>query len=97
MKNAIEESTNMKTALSVALLIGVLCGATEIARPQAAAQAAKAQPAEGAEQFAALGDLQLRGGAVIHDFRLGYRTFGQLNAAKSNAILWPTWLGGKTQ
>jgi len=34
---------------------------------------------------------------VIHDFRLGYRTVGQMNAAKSNAILWPTWLGGTTQ
>jgi len=86
----------MKTVLSVALLIGVFCGAAESvhARPQAAA---KAQPAEGAQQFAALGDLKLRSGAVIHDFRLGYRAFGQLNAAKSNAILWPTWLGGKTQ
>jgi homoserine O-acetyltransferase len=87
----------MKTALSVALLIGVFCGAAEIAQPQATAQAAKAQPAEAAEQFAALGDLKLRSGAVIRDFRLGYRTFGQLNAAKSNAILWPTWLGGTTQ
>src|SRR5277367_4691038 len=87
----------MKTALSVALLIGVFCGAAEIAQPQATAQAAKESPADGAQQFAALGDLKLRSGAVIHDFRLGYRTFGQLNAAKSNAILWPTWLGGKTQ
>jgi len=99
MKNAIGESTNMKTALSVALLIGIFCGASEStrARPQAAVQAAKESPGEGAQQFAALGDLKLRSGAVIHDFRLGYRTFGQLNAAKSNAILWPTWLGGKTQ
>jgi homoserine O-acetyltransferase/O-succinyltransferase len=99
MKNAIGESTNMKTALSVALLIGIFCGASESthARPLAAAQAAKESPGEGAQQFAALGDLKLRSGAVIHDFRLGYRTFGQLNAAKSNAILWPTWLGGKTQ
>ena len=99
MKNAIGESTNMKTALSAALLIGIFCGASESthARPLAATQAAKESPGEGAQQFAALGDLKLRSGAVIHDFRLGYRTFGQLNAAKSNAILWPTWLGGKTQ
>ena len=89
----------MKTALSVALLIGIFCGASEStrARPQAAAQGAKESPAEGAQQFAELGDLKLRSGAVIHDFRLGYRTVGQLNAAKSNAILWPTWLGGTTQ
>ena len=89
----------MKTARSVALLIGIFCGAggSTHARPQAAAQAAKDSPAEGAQQFAALGDLKLRSGAVIQDFHVGYRTFGELNAAKSNAILWPTWLGGKTQ
>ena len=60
------------------------------------AQTAQAQT-EGAQQFADLGDLHLRDGAVIHDFRLGYRTLGKLNAEKSNAILWPSWLGGKSQ
>jgi hypothetical protein len=87
----------MKLALSVALLISIFCGAVAVADAQAASPAVKEQPAEGAQQFAALGDLKLRSGAVIHDFHLGYRTFGQLNAAKSNAILWPTWLGGTTQ
>jgi homoserine O-acetyltransferase/O-succinyltransferase len=51
---------------------------------------------EGAEQFADFGDFTLKSGAVIHDFRLGYRTLGTLNADKSNAILFPTWLGGTT-
>ena len=55
------------------------------------------QTSDGAQQFAELGDLQLRSGATIHEFRLGYRTLGRLNAAKSNAILWPTWLGGKSE
>src|SRR5260370_23750674 len=59
--------------------------------------AAQTRAAEGAQQFAELGDLKLQGGAVIQDFRLGYRTLGKLNAQKSNAILWPTWLGGKSQ
>ncbi|HXZ12174.1 MAG TPA: alpha/beta fold hydrolase [Candidatus Sulfotelmatobacter sp.] len=59
---------------------------------------ARAQsPAEGSQRFAELGDLQLRSGSVIHDFRLGYRTLGKLNADKSNAVLWPTWLGGRTE
>jgi homoserine O-acetyltransferase len=53
--------------------------------------------AEGAQQFAELGDLKLQSGSVIHDFRLGYRTLGKLNAEKSNAVLWPTWLGGTSQ
>jgi homoserine O-acetyltransferase/O-succinyltransferase len=54
-------------------------------------------PAQGAQQFAALGDLKLQSGSVIQDFRLGYRTLGKLNAEKSNAILWPSWLGGKSE
>lgn len=61
-----------------------------------AAQTPQAQT-EGAQQFAELGDLRLRNGGVIHDFRLGYRTLGKLNSEKSNAILWPSWLGGKSQ
>lgn len=56
-----------------------------------------AQPAEGALQFAELGDFKLQSGAVIHDFRLGYRTLGKLNAEKSNAILWPSWLDGRSE
>jgi homoserine O-acetyltransferase/O-succinyltransferase len=55
------------------------------------------QPADVPEQFADLGDLKLRSGAVVHDFRLGYRTLGKLNADKSNAVLWLTLLGGRTQ
>ena len=65
-----------------------------VALAQATGQAA---PSEGAQQFAELGDLKLKSGGVIQDFRLAYRTFGKLNAEKSNAVLWPTWLGGKTQ
>ena len=66
--------------------------------PSRAQAAQTAQPqSEGSQQFADLGDLRLRSGAVIHDFRLGYRTLGKLNAEKSNAILWPSWLGGKSQ
>jgi homoserine O-acetyltransferase len=62
-----------------------------------AAHAQTAAAAQGAQQFAALGDLKLQSGSVIQDFRLGYRTLGTLNAGKSNAILWPSWLGGKAE
>ena len=58
---------------------------------------AQTPPAQGAQQFAELGDLKLQSGRVIQDFRLGYRTLGTLNAGKSNAILWPSWLGGKSE
>ena len=72
----------------------LVCAEMAAAQGQTPATAA-GEP--GAEQFAELGDLKLRSGAVIHEFRLGYRTMGSLNAEKSNAILWPTWLGGTTQ
>jgi homoserine O-acetyltransferase len=62
----------------------------------ASGQAAKTSH-EAPQQFANLGELKLQSGAVIHDFRLGYRTAGSLNSTKSNAILWPTFLGGKSQ
>ncbi len=52
---------------------------------------------EGKQQFAGFGDFKLQNGDVIHDFHLGYRTLGKLNADRSNAVLWPTWLGGKSE
>jgi homoserine O-acetyltransferase len=48
-------------------------------------------------QFINLGDYHLENGQVIQDCRLGYRTFGVLNPAKSNAVLFPTWLAGTTK
>lgn len=62
-----------------------------------AAQTGQPAQAEGAQQFAELGDFHLQNGSVIQDFRLGYRTLGKLNEEKSNAVLWPTWLGGKSE
>jgi homoserine O-acetyltransferase/O-succinyltransferase len=58
---------------------------------------AQAPFADGIQQFAEFGDFKLRDGGVIHEFRLGYRTLGKLNSGKSNAVLWPTWIGGKSQ
>ncbi len=53
--------------------------------------------AQGRQQFASLGDFRLENGQVIRDCKIGYRTFGQLNASRSNAILWPTWFTGTTK
>ena len=78
---------NTKRFLAI-LLFTIFAGG--IARAQSA-------PAEGAQQFAELGDLKLHGGGVIHNFRIGYRTLGTLNENRSNAVLWPTWLGGRSE
>jgi homoserine O-acetyltransferase len=51
---------------------------------------------DGQQQFASLGDLKLESGEVIRDCTIGYRTFGQLNADKSNVVLFPTWFTGTT-
>jgi homoserine O-acetyltransferase len=42
-----------------------------------------------------LGDLKLQGGATIRACKLAYKTFGTLNADKSNAIVYPTWYSGQ--
>lgn len=56
--------------------------------------AASARAEDGAQQFASLGDLKLESGETLKDCRLGYRVFGKLDDARSNAILFPTWFSG---
>lgn len=75
----------------VLLLLLALASQSKYANAQGAAAG------EGAQQFAELGDFKLQSGAVIQDFRLGYRTLGTLNASKNNGVLWPSWLGGKSE
>ena len=41
-----------------------------------------------------IGDLELEEGGTIRNCQLAYVTFGTLNAAKDNAILFPTWYSG---
>src|SRR5215475_1917409 len=65
------------------LVICVICGLSAVALAQ--------------QQFANIGDLKLQNGGVIRDCRVGYRTFGQLNADKSNVVVLPTWAGGTTE
>jgi len=49
------------------------------------------------QKFAELGDFKLASGEVIRDCRIGYRTYGKLNAEGSNAVLFTTWAGGTTE
>jgi homoserine O-acetyltransferase len=52
---------------------------------------------QGDLKYADIGDYPLENGQVIRDCRIAYRTFGVLNASKSNALLFPTWFAGTTQ
>jgi homoserine O-acetyltransferase len=71
----------MKRSICV---ICVICGLSLVALAQE-------------QRFANIGDLKLQNGGVIRNCRIGYRTFGQLNAGKSNVIVFPTWAGGTTE
>ncbi len=44
-----------------------------------------------------LGDFVLEEGYTLRDCKLAYRTFGELSAAKDNAILVTTWYSGTHQ
>ena len=53
--------------------------------------------AQAGQQFADLGTCPTVRGEVIRDCRIGYRTFGRLNARRDNAVLVPTWHGGRSE
>ncbi len=59
--------------------------------------AVPASAQDGAQQFADLGRCTLDSGQTIEHCRVGFRTFGTLNAAGDNAVLMPTWLNGRTE
>jgi len=52
---------------------------------------------DGRQQVAELGTCKLVSGKVILDCRIGYRTFGKLDATANNAVVMPTWLNGRTE
>ena len=62
----------------------------------ALASVATVAGAQGEQLYAELGDFRLESGEVIRDLTIGYRTFGELNAERSNAVLVPTWFTGTT-
>jgi homoserine O-acetyltransferase len=69
-----------------------------LAAVAAAPLAGRAQQpvAEGQQQFADLGACKLASGEQITGCRLGYRTWGKLNADRSNAVFFPTWFSGNS-
>lgn len=42
-----------------------------------------------------LGDVPLQSGLTLRNAKLAYKTFGTLNADKSNVIVYPTWYSGQ--
>lgn len=77
----------------VSVLLCCVLGAAAMGAASPPAAAVGAQPL----QYARLGDFRLESGAVIHDCRIGFRTFGTLNADRSNAVLFLTYFGGTSE
>jgi len=48
-------------------------------------------------QIVNIGNIATTNGEEIKNCKIGYRTVGELNRDKSNAILWPTWFGGTSE
>lgn len=57
---------------------------------------AVASDAAADQQFAALTNFETDSGHVVEECVVGYRTYGTMNAARSNIIILPTWFGGTT-
>jgi homoserine O-acetyltransferase len=49
------------------------------------------------QQLASIGDFKLESGNTISGCNIGYRTYGRLNSAKNNGILFLTWFGGNAK
>jgi homoserine acetyltransferase len=53
--------------------------------------------AQSQQRFADLGTCPTSRGEVVRECRVGYRTFGRLNERRDNAVLVPTWHGGRSE
>ncbi len=53
--------------------------------------------ADGEQKFADLGQCKVESGETIRDCRIGYRTWGKLNADQSNAVVLLTWFTGTSE
>jgi homoserine O-acetyltransferase len=58
---------------------------------------ASAPASDASQKFADLSTCALVSGQRIDACRIGYRTFGTLDATRSNAVLFPTWFSGTTK
>lgn len=84
---------------AVAPLVLVACAAAP-PQPRGSTQPAPTvtqAAGDGEQRIAELGTCALDSGERIQECRIGYRTFGKLDATKSNAVLFPTWFTGTTK
>jgi homoserine O-acetyltransferase len=71
--------------------------ATSAATAAAGAPAPAPSVRDPDQRFGDLGTCALASGEHIEGCRVGYRTFGTLDATRSNVVLFPTWFSGTTK
>lgn len=86
----------MRRFLMSAAFCAIACGGGAGNAPPSSVPTVTTGSAEGDQQIAELGTCALDSGQKIEECRIGYRTYGKLNADKSNVVLWPTWFTGTT-
>jgi len=92
-----------RVRIALAVLVSCIAFAAACASPAPAAArppvgaSPRATVADGAQRMAEFGTCTLESGETIAPCRIGYRTFGKLDAAKSNAVLFSTWFTGTTE
>ena len=63
--------------------------------PRAVSYSRRSAVSTGGRKVAPHVAVTLQGGATLRDAKLAYKTHGELNADKSNAIVYPTWYSGR--
>jgi homoserine O-acetyltransferase len=77
--------------------VGLITALTGLQIGAPAHAQAPAAPSPPRATIASLGTCRLASGATIENCRIAYRSFGRLNASRTNAVLIPTWLLGRSE
>lgn len=57
----------------------------------------RAAASQDSARVASIGSCRFWGGGRVSDCRVAYRSFGRINAERSNVVLIPTWLQGRSE
>lgn len=106
-RRAVHSAKRPSSTFALLLLVVGSCAPAPAAAPPCTACAAAAAPrdvrpappaaVDPGQRFMDLGSFPLESGQTIDGCRVGYRTFGTLDATRSNVVLFPTWFSGTTK